>query len=31
MKFFVADTAMKKLVVDSGVMDRYETVGFEER
>ena len=31
MNFFVADTATKKLVVDSGVMDRYETVGFEER
>jgi hypothetical protein len=30
LKFFVADTATKKLVMDSGVMDGYKTVGLEE-
>jgi protein-disulfide isomerase len=30
LKFFAADTAAKKLVVDGGVMDRYEMVGLEE-
>ena len=31
LEFFVVDTTVEKLVVDGGVMDRYETVGLEER